>query len=236
MHPSTVILIAFFTSALTATGAVFVLEQYDVFKPKAQPVAEAVVPDLRGMTEPDARSSTTAAHLTLLVAREAAADAKPGTVIRQSMAAGLRVSSGTPLNVVLAEEMVKVPKVNGLTVAEATQRLEQQGYSVQVGAPVPDPSVSPGLIVSQMPKADSPYAKGGMVVVQVSSGPGEVDMPKLLGIGFNQAKSELEKLGLKPLLTWSNLPETPTYIVLSQKPAAGTKLKPGSEVVLGVNR
>jgi serine/threonine-protein kinase len=236
MHPSTIILIAFFTSALTATGTVFVLEQYDVFKPKAQAVAEAVVPDLRGMTDADARSSTNAAHLTLVATREPAADAKAGTVIRQSMAAGLRVASGTALNVVLAEEVAKVPKVSGLTVAEATQRLEQQGYSMQVGAPAPDPSVSPGLIVGQMPKADSPYTKGGMVVVQVSSGPGEVDMPKLIGTGFNQAKAEVEKLGLKAVFTWSNLPETPTYIVLSQKPAAGTQLKPGGEVVLGVNR
>ena len=237
MHPSTVVLIAFFTSAVTATGTVYVMERYGVLTPKAQVASDALVPDLRGLVESDARSSASAAHLSLFVAgREPAPEAKPKTVIRQSLAPGQRVARDYPLSVVLAEELVKVPSVTSLTVQEARQRLEQRGYGLQLGAPAPDPSVAPGLIVSQVPKSDTAYAKGGLVVVQVSSGPGEIDMPKLAGVAFTKAKTELEQLGLKPVVVWTELGETPVYVVLNQKPTPGTKLKPGSEVILTVNR
>jgi eukaryotic-like serine/threonine-protein kinase len=238
MHPSTVILISFLTSVLTAGGTAFLMEHYAVFAGKTEAVTEYVVPDLRGMSEGDARTSATIAHLTLLVAsREPSAEAKQGTVLRQSVAAGQRVQQRDyPVNVVLAEEIPKVPAISGLSVSEATQRLEQRGYSLQIGAKVPDAVVPVGMIVGQAPKADASYAKGGLVVAEISAGPAEFEVPKLIGVPLDRAKSELEKLGGKPVLVWTSLGETPTYVVLNQKPAPGTKAKPGSDVVLTVNR
>ena len=73
-------------------------------------------------------------------------------------------------------------------------------------------------------------------MVQVSSGPAEVEVPKLSGLALNKAKEELEKLGLKAAVVWVSRAETATYAVLGQKPLAGEKLAPGSEVELTVNR
>ena len=85
-------------------------------------------------------------------------------------------------------------------------------------------------------RRDTASAKGSTVTVQISSGPGDIDVPKLIGINVTKAQKDLETLGLKPTLRWVELAETQTMVVLNQKPAAGQKVKPGSEVQLTINR
>lgn len=234
MGGSTVAFIAFFTAAVTAAGTVYVIERYKLL-PANPPTAgaEAVVPELAGISESDARANAQAAHVALLVAsREPSESAKPGTVVRQSIAPGQRVPRDHPVSVVLAEEVPRVPNVSGITVAEATQKLEQQGYHLQVGATTAHATVAQGLVFDQSPKAAAAQAKGTTITVSVSAGPADVELPKLLGVAIPQATADLEKLGVKPVVTWVAMAETPTFIVLSQKPPAGAKVKPGSEVHL----
>ena len=233
MHESSAFLVAFLTAVATAAGTVYVIDRYGLLPPRTQAVPESIVPDLRGVPEADARTNANAAHIALLVAaREPTTEAKSGTVIRQSMAAGQRVPRDYPVTIVLAEEIPKVPSVIGVTVPEATQRLDQKGYHLQVGTTIASADAGAGLILDQSPKADSAQAKGSTVTVQVSSGTGDVEMPKVLGVGLTQAKTDLEKLGLKPVVRWVAMAETPTYVVLNQKPAPGEKVKPGAEVQL----
>ena len=235
MHASTVILVAFLTSVFTATGTVYLVERLDLFAKPA--VAQATVPDVRGLSEADARANLEAAGLVALMGpREAAPDAKPNTVIRQSVPARQPLPKGHQVTLTLAEVPPKVPNVTGVGTAEARILLEKDGFKLEVGEPIADPQVPAGKIVKQGPEADVPYEKGRSVLVQVSSGPGEVEVPKLAGLGLNKAKEELEKLGLKPQVSWVSRAETATFAVLSQKPAAGDKLKPGADVQLVVNR
>jgi beta-lactam-binding protein with PASTA domain len=237
MHASTVILIAFGTSLVTAIASVYVAERFDIFEPKQEAAAETVVPDLKGLSEADARVSATTAQLSLVVSgKEAAADAKPDTVLRQSLPAGQKVPLQQAVTVVLAEALPKVPTLKGLTLDDATKRLEGAGYTLQVAGAVPDAEVPKGQIARQMPDADSSYVKGAAVTVQLSRGPAEVDLPKFIGQPYNKAKAEAESMGLKVAVVWTELGETPTYIVLNQTPAAETKMDPGSEVRFTVNR
>src|SRR5687768_17795511 len=155
MNASTVILIAFFTSAATATGTVFILQKAGMLAPSAAASAAAadagqvVVPELAGLTEADARTNAAAAHVALLVAgREPTPGKKPGVVVRQSTPAGQRVPREHPISVVLADELPKVPKVVGLALAEATQKLETAGFKVVTGAKVPDPAVPDGNVIA----------------------------------------------------------------------------------------
>jgi serine/threonine-protein kinase len=237
MHASTVILVSLLTSALGTAGSVYVIERYGILPPKG-PVTEMVaVPDLHGMLESDARNSANAAHVSLFVAsHEPSSDAKPGTVLRQSLAAGQRVARDNSVSVVMAQEVLKVPSVTGLAMAEATVHLEQKGYTAQIGGPIPDSTIPSGYVISQLPKADAVQPRGAVVTIQVSSGPGDVEVPKLTGIGLIKAQKDLEQLGLKPVVKWVAMAETPTYVVLAQKPAAKEKAKPGTEVTLTVCR
>jgi len=236
MHASTVILIAIATSLVTSVASVYVVERFHIMEP-AQAPAETAVPDLKGLSESDARAAAATAQLTLVVSgREATSDAKPETVLRQLLPAGQKVPVQQTVGVVLAEALPTVPKLEGLTVEEATKRLQGVGYTIQVAGTVPDAEVPEGQIARQMPEADAAYVKGAAVTVQLSGGPAEVELPKFLGQPFSKAKAEAESLGLKVEVVWVGLGETPTYVILNQSPAAGTKLGPGSAVKFTVNR
>ena len=233
MDGAAVVLLTLFTSAATAGGTIYVVERSNVLK--GPPAAEAVVPDMRGLSEIEARAIAGASHVALFVAsHEPSADAHPGTVVRQSIATGQHVPPDSSVSVVLADEVTKVPSVLNVPLADAVRRLEERGYSVQVGEAVADEKSPVDIIVRQLPKPDVPYAQPGIVVVQPSAGPAEIELPKLTGMGITAAKTRVEELGLKATVHWVAMAETFTNVVLTQSPAAGQKVKPGSEVQLTV--
>jgi len=198
---------------------------------------EVLVPDFSGLTEADARSNASTARLALLVAgREGAAGKRPGTVIRQSTPAGQRVPLDHPVSIIIADELPKVPSLAGLTAQEATARLEQAGFRAVVAAQIPDATVPEGKILSQLPAADAPLEKGGSVTLRVSSGPTEIEVPRVVGMVVSQAKKKLEEQGLKPVVQWASLAETQGLIVLRQTPEGGQKAKPGTEVQIVANQ
>jgi beta-lactam-binding protein with PASTA domain len=235
MNGFTVFLVALLTAAATATGTVYGLEKYGIFR--APPAPDSIVPDLKGVTENDARANAAVAHVAILVAaHEPTTEGKTGTVLRQSIAAGQHVSRDYPVSIVLAEEIPKVPNVGDLTVPDAKQRLEQKGFILAIGGTIANATIAKDHIFDQTPKADTAQAKGSTVTVQVSGGPGDVEVPKLVGVSLTQAKADLEKLGVKAVVRWVAMAETPTYVVLNQKPAPGEKVKLGSDVQLTVCR
>jgi eukaryotic-like serine/threonine-protein kinase len=237
MHGSTVFLIAFFTSLLTAIGSVYAIERFDLLHNQPQPVAETVVPDLRGFSEADARTNAQASHLTLLVAsHEPSADVKPGSIVRQSIPAGQHVPRDQPITVVVADELPKIPAVAGMTVADASKHLDEKGYKIQANPPVANATVPAGQIISQTPAADTPAEKGKTVVVEVSAGAQDVAVPKVMGLSVNNAKAALEKIGLEADVHWVSLAETPTFIVLNQKPKPAEKVQPGTKVEVTANQ
>ena len=229
MEGSSVVLTALLTSVLTTAGTMYVIERYDILHKDAAP--ETVVPDFRGLLESDARTNAAAAHIALLIGSREAAEAKAGSVIRQSTPPGQHVARDYPVVVVLAEEMTRVPGVSGLATEDAKQKLDERGYTSEV-AMVPSDSVEQGIVLDQVPKANVVLAKGGLVHLQVSSGPDVVEVPKLVGVSITDAQKTLENLKLKPVVHWISVGETPTYVVLSQKPAPAEKVKPGAEVQL----
>jgi serine/threonine-protein kinase len=140
------------------------------------------------------------------------------------------------VGIVLADELPKVPKVVGLSAADATTKLEQAGFKVSAGSKVPDPAVPDGAVISQTPAADEALEKGGSVALRVSAGPAEVEVPRVTGSVVQRAKADLEKLGLKPKVEWVSVAESQGLIVLRQTPAAGQKAKPGAEVTIVANQ
>jgi serine/threonine-protein kinase len=237
MHVSTVFLVAFFTSALTAAGTVYVLERADAFGARRVAVDQTEVPELKGLPENDARENLRAQRLALVIkARTPSPQAKPGTVVEQSLPPGHRLAAGSPVAVVIADELPKVPSVAGLVVAEATAKLAERGFKLKLGPPLPDANVAEGKVAAQDPAADTPLATNVPVIVQLSTGPSEIEMPKVVGQPLATVKTDLERAGLKVApVRWVSLAETATFVVLSQKPEAGQKVKPGTEVQLTAN-
>jgi serine/threonine-protein kinase len=236
MHGSTVVLISILTSAVTSIGSVYLVQRFDVF-PKKVEVVQTTVPDLKGLPEADARANAQAAKLALIVSsREPSADVKAGSVIRQSIPAGQRVPHDHPVTVVLAEDLPKVPVVTGLKLEDAKALAEKQGYTLKVKGSVADAGAAEGTIVTQSPASESGLAKGGAIMVELQAAASEVEVPKLAGFSVKKAEEAVQKVGLTLQVRYVSLAETATFVVLSQRPPAGQKLKPGEKIEVTVNR
>jgi serine/threonine-protein kinase len=238
MHGSSVVLLTLFTSVLTATGTTYLVQRYEVFPhPQEAPVHVAVAPVLVGLSEADARANTAALELALLVeGREPSAGATAGTVLRQSIAPGQPVPDGSGIGVVFAASLPHVPKLLELSLAEAKEKLSQSGYKVTEGEVVPHPRIPAGKIVGQSPEPDAELAAGSAVTLHASSGPAELESPKLMGMALAAAKQKLSELGLTAKVRWVSKAETDTGIVLSQKPKPGQRLSPKATVEVVINR
>jgi len=236
MHGSSVVLLTLFTSVLTATGTTYLVQRYQVFH-QEPPVPHAVVPLLVGLSEADARANTTALQLALLVeGREPSAGAAAGTVLRQSIAPGQPVPEGGGVGVVFAARLPSVPKVIELSLADAKEKLTRSGYKVTEGDLVSHPRIAAGKIVGQSPEPDAELAAGSAVTLHASSGPAELEAPKLMGLALATAKQKLSELGLTTKVRWISKAETVTGTVLSQKPAPGQKLSPKATIEIVINR
>jgi serine/threonine-protein kinase len=237
MNASSVILIAFLTAVVTSVGTVFVMQKSSMLEASSTASDTNVVPDLVGLGENEARANATAAHLAFMVlGREPVPGKKAGAVTRQSITPGQRVPASQPIGVVIADALPKVPRIVGLTLAEATTKLEQSGFRLTTSATVSDPSAPEGTVVGQAPEADEGLEKGGTVAIRISGGPGDIEVPRVTGMTAEQAKAALEKAGFKPAIQWTNVAESQGLIVLRQTPAAGEKAKKGSDVEIVANR
>lgn len=229
-----VVLVSIVTSFATVLG----MERFRLL-PAHEPPPSAPklgVPSLKGLSEADARENLKVLGLGFLVSeRKAAPGVAPGTVVEQTPAAGQLVDAHGVVNVALARELPKVPNVVSRSLSEATALLTQAGYKLEQGDPIADMHVPKGGVVSQLPAADAPHDADKPVLVRLSSGPGELEVPKLVGQGIEKAKEQAKALGFELKINWIAQGETASLVVLSQNPLGGKKIKSGETVTVTVN-
>lgn len=126
--------------------------------------------------------------------------------------------------------MKNLPDVVGMSVADATNRLEDAGFSVNVGDAV-DSTVGAGLIAEQTPGAGR--APGGTTVtILPSTGkPPASAVPNVTGAKFSQAKKALTDAGFEVSADGCKGGDT----VRAQNPAGG-EAAPGSTVTLACEK
>lgn len=238
MRGSALVIVVVLLSIVTSIATVLGIERMKSLTPAPheQP-AKVGVPSLKGLSEEDARQNLKALGLLFLVGeRKAASGTKPGTIVEQTPAAGQQVEPRGSVTVTLARELPKVPSVVGRTLPEATALLAQGGYKLEPAEPIADAHVPKGSVVSQLPEADASLETDKPVSVRVSSGPGEVEVPRLLGQNIEKVKTQAKDQGYTLKIVWTSEGETDEYVVLNQNPVPGTKIKPGDPVTVVVNR
>ncbi len=128
---------------------------------------------------------------------------------------------------------VEVPDVAGQTRVEAEQTLGDAGLGVAVetrnSSNVPSDSV-----IETSPPAGEAVKRGSQVTLIVSSGPGRVSVPPVVGQTRNAAEQQLSAVGLQSSSSEESS-DRPAGEVISQSPNAGTKVDPGSTVALVVS-
>ena len=161
--------------------------------------------------------------------------AQVGKVIRQIPNAGTGLEPGKTVVIVVARRpnTVDVPRVVGLDVADAFERVQAAGLrakSVEVFA-----RQAKGRVVRQRPPAVAEARRGATVVLTVSKGPQIVAVPAVIGQREAAATAALRKVGLRVNIV--RVPATgpvPEGSVVAQNPKGGVKAPKGSTVRLNI--
>ncbi|KQX64422.1 Stk1 family PASTA domain-containing Ser/Thr kinase [Angustibacter sp. Root456] len=191
------------------------------------------VPKLAGLTEDAARAAIASAHLVVGKVTRSFDDSVPdGKVVSASLKPGTKVRRGTAVDLVISRgrEPVAVGDWVGKPADEATKALQGSGLKVTTTEAFDD-KVPKGSVVSQDPGPGTAF-KGDTVKLVVSKGPELVEVPRVVGMSAEDARSKLEAAGLKVSVT--SVFGNGGGRVIAQRPGAGGKVKPGSTVTIAV--
>lgn len=134
----------------------------------------------------------------------------------------------------LVGERVTVPNVVGHAAGQAQSKLVQAGFKTQVFSQVD--KAPAGEVISQNPSGGQKAKKGSTVILNVSSGPGEVTMPDVQGLKQAAATKQLQALGLTVNVRKEFDNEVAEGRATRTVPQAGQKAQRGSEVDLWVSK
>ncbi|MBQ9016178.1 MAG: Stk1 family PASTA domain-containing Ser/Thr kinase [Firmicutes bacterium] len=126
---------------------------------------------------------------------------------------------------------IEAPDFTGLTVKEAEQLAEESDLKIKEGDPVVSEDVEAGIIVSQDPKGGSTVKTKSTITVFVSGGPGDGEVPDVLGQDEEDARGIIESAGFECKVT-TQASEKTAGTVISQDPSGGSKAEKGTLVTL----
>jgi eukaryotic-like serine/threonine-protein kinase len=133
-----------------------------------------------------------------------------------------------------ASEPVTVPLVEGLERELAVERIERVGLEAEVQEEASS-DVEVNVVISQQPDEGTRIAQGETVTIVVSTGPRLVQVPRVVGLTFEEAIEVLEDAGLD----WRRVnvfSEREEGIVASQDPRPDEEVEEGTEVVIRVSQ
>ncbi|MBJ7458208.1 MAG: serine/threonine protein kinase [Thermoleophilaceae bacterium] len=134
----------------------------------------------------------------------------------------------------LVGNKAEVPNVVGRAAGDAQSRIAEAGFKSQVFSQVNKAPV--GEVISQSPTGGNKAKKGSTVILNVSSGPGEVTMPDVEGLSEAEATKQLEAQGLTVKVEKEFDPDIAKGKCTRTVPGTGEKAQKGSEVQLFVSK
>lgn len=160
-----------------------------------------------------------------------------GSVIGLRPASGTMLTVGAPVTVLISKGPAPstVPDVRGLLQAEAVSALRRAGLTVQVRNQF-DEQIAGGRAIGTTPRAGTGVARGTSVTLLVSTAP---VVPQVVGLPVGQALQMLAEAGLNGTVNRSvggftgfGFLEGFSDRVISQSPAAGQPVRPGTTITL----
>ncbi len=197
----------------------------------------APLPDVKGLTGPQATSRLTKAGFTPAVQSQPSATVQQGVVISTEPSAGTEALKGSAVTVFVSSgpAQVSVPSVVGQSEVEAKASLRAAGLQPGTITRQASSGQSPGTVLSQSPPAEGSVQTGQRVDLVVAQAPQEVTVPRVVGRSEAQAAGELGQAGFKPKSTTRTVVNSAEAgIVLTQSPAGGRMAHRGATVTITV--
>ncbi|WP_062077271.1 Stk1 family PASTA domain-containing Ser/Thr kinase [Demequina globuliformis] len=212
------------------------------------------VPDVAGLEADVAQAQLEDLGFVVDRQQEASTDVEAGLVTRtdpepgaelevpaaddaQALASGVALSATTVeaptiiMYVSSGPDAVEVPSVRGFTQDRARLEIEDAGLRVGDVETVDDPELEAGRVIETDPAEGESVAPDTEITLYVSSG--EVELPDLVGMQEDEARSTLTELGLIPSIRDVEDDSADEGTVVDQSPGAGT-VDQGSTVELEV--
>ena len=186
------------------------------------------VPDLVGMTQETALVTIAGVNLTASsIIQQSHDDIPAGRVISQAPPAGVMVSSGSSIELVVSSgpRTVTVPDLSGTRKAEAIAALEAVGLIPGMVTTQHNEFIPEDYVISQEPLAGTEVHYGTQIALLISSGPASIIVPDVVGMTELAARAAIEAIDL----TVGTILQQPHDVVpegqvITQNPAAGASV------------
>jgi len=197
-----------------------------------EPVA---VPNVVGLKQEAAVALIQDAGLEPDVQRAANADVEKDRVFDQNPNPGTRIQKGDRVTILVSTGTPKtsVPNVVGMNYGDAVQALNDVNLDAskhEVFSQKPA-----GQVVAQNPPAGEEVVEGTEVVLDVSKGTKQVEVPNVVGMSEADAQATLEQAGFEVSSTSAPSDTIPDGSVSDQSPDGGTQAAKGSTVAITVS-
>ncbi|WP_329616802.1 Stk1 family PASTA domain-containing Ser/Thr kinase [Streptomyces brevispora] len=197
------------------------------------------VPALLGQSEKTAKARLSDADLELKGVERAYSDTVDrGKVVRSDPKSGARIRGNGSVTLVVSRgpEIVKVPDVEGIELADAKRELTKAGLAPGMTTKEFSEDVEAGDVIRTDPEAGAERHADAAVAIVVSKG-SPVDVPDVIGLSIEDATDALDEEGLKAkvLPDRVNSPEVPGDIA-HQSPAEGQEAAEGDTITLTVSK
>ena len=129
-----------------------------------------------------------------------------------------------------------VPRVLGLTLAEAQAEVQKAELQVADGGAEPHASATQGVVIWQDPPPGVIAPEGTKVTLVSSAGPPKIAVPDVSGFEAGLAQRLVAAAGLTVAQVESVQAAAPQGLAMLTRPPAGTALAPGAGLTLVVSR
>jgi beta-lactam-binding protein with PASTA domain len=193
------------------------------------------VPDVVGLSEGMAVVRLGRSGYTAEVRRQLNPNRPAGQVFDQEPDADAELERGEDVVVFVAQGRgtVRVPRVVGLQVADAFERLQAARLSGRANEVFS--LRGRGTVIRQRPAAGAQAPRGAPVLLTVSKGPQTVRVPDLVGQTEAQAGARLQRAGLRANVVRVPAEDAPGTVI-AQRPAPGARAPRGGIVQINVSR
>jgi|CXWL01.1.fsa_nt_gi RHS repeat-associated protein len=199
-----------------------------------------LVPNVVGKAQTTANTDITNAGLIVgAVNQEASSTVAAGSVISQIPIAGTAVSPNSAVVLVISSgppALVSIPNVVGQSQTAASTSLTNVGLKVGTITQQSSSTVASGNVITQSPIAGTSVANNSAVNLVISSGPGLISIPNVVGQTLAAATTALTNAGLSAgTITQQASSTVPAGNVISQSPGSGVSVNSGSAVNLVIS-
>lgn len=197
------------------------------------------MPAVVGKSVEEARNALTDLGLKSEVQYQESEEVEAGQVMEADVEEGTELEKGSTVKLVASAgpQGIAVPRVEGIGIDEANARLTEAGFAVTKVEGYSD-DVEAGIVISQVPSADTEVAKGTNVTITVSLGKEKVWVPKLMGLSEQDGIATAIEAGLQigTEIAYVYSDEYPEGQICYQSYSNGSYVDPGAEIEIKVSK